>query len=272
MKLNIIFIVFIMHTSLLSVSQVLNGIVYELDEERKEVPLPGVNVYWLGTQNGTTTDVDGKFQIEMDNTSSNNLVASFVGYLNDTMSISNGNVTIEIVLKNNKTLDEFVVSERQNSSFVSQINPLYVQNITGEELTKAACCNLSESFETNVSVDVSYSDAVSGAKKIELLGLHGKYSQMMTENIPNLRGLATTYGLGYIPGSWMESIQISKGASSVVNGYESTTGQINIEYKKPDADEKLYLNAYANHIGKFEGNFNGRIKLSEKWSTMLYAH
>jgi len=95
---------------------------------------------------------------------------------------------------------------------------------------------------------------------------------MMTENIPNLRGLATTYGLGYIPGPWMESIQISKGTSSVVNGYESTTGQINIEYKKPDADEKLFLNAYANHIGKFEGNFNGRIKINDKWSTMLYAH
>jgi len=268
-----IFIYFIIFTwSANSYGQNLEGYVYEYDENEQKVPLPGVNLYWEGTQQGTISEVNGKFNVAFPSIDSSILIASFVGYLNDTLEIEEGQTKVEIILSNNPVLDEYVVSERQSSSFVSQIDPLYVQNVTGAELTKAACCNLSESFETNVSVDVSYSDAVSGAKKIELLGLHGKYSQMMTENIPNLRGLSTTYGLGYIPGSWMESIQISKGASSVVNGYESTTGQINIEYKKPDSDEKLYLNAYANHLGKFEGNFNGAIKLNEKWSTMLFAH
>ncbi len=255
-----------------SYGQEISGHVYELDEHNHKISLPGANIYWEGTQQGTVSDNNGRFTILMLGNLPSNIITSFVGYLSDTIDISEGQDEIEIILSTNKTLDEYVVSERQQSSFVSQINPLYVQNITGAELTKAACCNLSESFETNASVDVSYSDAVSGAKKIELLGLHGKYSQMMTENIPNLRGLATTYGLGYIPGSWMESIQISKGAASVVNGYESTTGQINIEYKKPDTEEKLFLNAYANHIGKFEGNFNGSVKLNEKWSTMLFAH
>lgn len=258
--------------TIFSFGQQISGHVYELDEQDNKIPLPGVNIYWDGTQQGTVSDKEGSFTISKPGSSETKLITSFVGYLNDTIDISKNQQEIEVILSSNKTLDEFVVSERQQSSFVSQINPLVVQNITGAELTKAACCNLSESFETNASVDVSYSDAVSGAKKIELLGLHGKYSQMMTENIPNLRGLGTTYGLGYIPGSWMESIQISKGTSSVVNGYESTTGQINIEYKKPDADEKLFLNVYANHIGKFEGNFNGRIKINDKWSTMLYAH
>ena len=218
--------------TIFSFGQQISGHVYELDEQDNKVPLPGVNIYWNGTQQGTVSDNKGGFTISKPGSSESKLITSFVGYLNDTIDISKNQQEIEVILSSNKTLDEFVVSERQQSSFVSQINPLVVQNITGAELTKAACCNLSESFETNASVDVSYSDAVSGAKKIELLGLHGKYSQMMTENIPNLRGLGTTYGLGYIPGSWMESIQISKGTSSVVNGYESTTGQINIEYKK----------------------------------------
>ena len=258
--------------TIVSFGQEVVGHVYELDENEKKIPLPGVNIYWAGTQLGTVSDINGQFSILKSNNSQSKLITSFVGYVNDTINVSGTTNELEIILSTNKTLDEYVISKRQQSSFVSQINPLVVQNITGAELTKAACCNLSESFETNASVDVSYSDAVSGAKKIELLGLHGKYSQMMTENIPNLRGLATTYGLGYIPGSWMESIQISKGTSSVVNGYESTTGQINIEYKKPDADEKLFLNAYANHIGKFEGNFNGRIKINDKWSTMVFAH
>lgn len=255
-----------------AIGQQLNGFVYEYDEQQNKKPLPGVNIYWERTQQGTISNTDGSFAIELPKTGSPHLIASFVSYLNDTIAVINSQSDLEIILASNQLLDEYVVSEEQSSSFVSQINPIQTQHITGAELAKAACCNLSESFETNASVDVSYSDALTGAKKIELLGLHGKYSQMMTENIPNLRGLATTYGLGYIPGSWMESIQISKGTSSVVNGYESITGQINIEYKKPDGEEKLYLNAYANHIGKFEGNFNGAVQVNQKWSTMLFAH
>ena len=210
----------------LAQDHVVTGTVYE-KTDKKKIPLPGVNVYWSGTQVGAVPDENGKFPLHRKPVY-NLLVVSFVGFKSDTIAVAHDHKSVEVLLSSVKELDEVVVSEKQQSSFISQLSPMQVQHVTGDELQKAACCNLSESFETNASVDVSYSDAVTGAKKVELLGLHGKYSQMMTENIPNLRGLATPYGLGYIPGSWMESIQISKGAASVVNGYESMTGQINI--------------------------------------------
>lgn len=270
MKTFILFILTIWSGMLLG--QEISGTLYSLNDSGKQETLTGVNVFWEGTQLGTVTDANGQFILQRPENTTSRLIISFVGYKNDTVEIGSNPAPLEIVLSSIQELDEVVVSGRQNSSFVSQISPLHVQNITSAELQKAACCNLAESFETNASVDVSYSDAVSGARKIELLGLHGKYVQMMTENLPNLRGLSTTYGLSYIPGPWMESIQVSKGASSVVNGYESITGQINIEYKKPDDSDKLYLNVYGNHIGKVEGNFDASVKINEKWSTMLFGH
>lgn len=144
--------------------------------------------------------------------------------------------------------------------------------ITASDLKRAACCSLGESFTTNPSVDVSYSDAATGARQIKLLGLSGAYVQMLSENIPALRGAAAPFGLGYIAGPWIQSIQVSKGASSVKNGFESITGQINIEMKKPQADPSLSLNAYVDHMGKVEGNFDGNINLGDKWSTALLLH
>ncbi|MCG8306827.1 MAG: TonB-dependent receptor, partial [Cytophagales bacterium] len=155
---------------------------------------------------------------------------------------------------------------------ISRMEPILTQKITKAELQKAACCNLSESFETNASIDVSFSDAVSGAKQIKMLGLAGKYSQFMTENIPNLKGLATGYGLEYIPGTWMESIQISKGTASVKNGYESITGQINIEFFKPDNSDPFHFNAYVNDFGKVEGNIYTTKQINDKLSSMLFIH
>ncbi len=267
-----ILIIILLFPIIAASGQQLSGTVYGQSKDNNKEPLPGVNVYWAGTEKGTVSDADGQFILHRISDGKSLLVASFIGFSNDTVEVKEDQAFLDIVLSTLKELDEVVITEKQASSFVSQINPLHVQNITSAELQKAACCNLSESFETNASVDVSYSDAVTGARKIELLGLHGKYVQMMTENLPNLRGLSTTYGLGYIPGSWMESIQVSKGTSTVVNGYESTTGQINVEFKKPDNSEKLYLNAYANHFGKVEGNFNTAVRINDKWSTMLFGH
>ena len=144
--------------------------------------------------------------------------------------------------------------------------------ITSAELKRAACCNLGESFTTNPSVDVSYSDAATGARQIKLLGLSGAYVQMLTENIPNFRGSAAPYGLGYIPGPWMQSIQVSKGASSVKNGFESITGQINVEMRKPQAEPSLQLNAYYDSMNKVEANASGNMKLGERWSVGLLTH
>lgn len=144
--------------------------------------------------------------------------------------------------------------------------------ISARELTRAACCNLGESFTTNPSVDVSYSDAATGARQIKLLGLSGAYVQMLTENVPAGRGASAPFFLGYIPGPWMQSIQVSKGASSVKNGYESVTGQINVEMMKPQLDPSLSLNAYVDHLGKAEINALGNIHIGDKWSSGLLMH
>ena len=144
--------------------------------------------------------------------------------------------------------------------------------ISSKELLRAACCNLGESFTTNPSVDVNYADAATGAQQIKLLGLSGTYVQMLTENIPNYRGVAAPFALSYIPGPWMQSIQVSKGASSVKNGYESITGQINVEFKKPQATPFANANLYYNTKGKLEANLGGNLKLSERWSTALLGH
>jgi len=141
-----------------------------------------------------------------------------------------------------------------------------------EELFKAACCNLGESFTTNPSVDVNYSDAATGAKQIKLLGLSGTYVQMLTENLPNFRGAAAPYSLDYVPGPWMNSIQVSKGSSSVRNGYESITGQIDVEYLKPDAEDGVTVNLYGNSLSRLEANADASIHLDDQLSTIILAH
>ena len=262
--------------SLQAMPQVVKGVVYALEDnggaKQKKEPLPGANVYWSGTQQGTSTDVKGKFQLPLPGLADPTLVVSYIGFRNDSIQLSDEQRDLEILLTVNNTLKEVVIANKAPGTFISRLDPIYTEKITGAELQRAACCNLSESFETNASVDVSYSDAVTGAKQIQLLGLRGTYSQIMTENIPNLRGLATTFGLGYIPGPWMESIQVSKGTAAVVNGYESITGQINVEYLKPDHSDKLYLNLYGNSHGKLEANAMSGIKLNDRWSTGIFLH
>ncbi len=168
------------------------------------------------------------------------------------------------------TLDEVVVVRRQG--VVKLQGATNSDLITSAELARAACCNLGESFTTNPSVDVSYTDAATGARQIRLLGLSGAYVQMMTENVPNFRGAAAPFGLGYLAGPWMASIQVSKGASSVKNGYESMTGQINIELKKPQTDQSVAANAYFDHEGRIELNALGNIHLNKNISSGLMAH
>lgn len=170
-----------------------------------------------------------------------------------------------------KTLQEVTITRRKagTSRLQGVFNGIKVNR---EELFRAACCNLGESFTTNPSVDVTYSDAATGAKQIKLLGLSGTYVQMLTENLPNFRGAAMPYALGYVPGPWMKSIQVSKGCSSVRNGYESITGQIDIEYLKPEDDQGLSINLYGNTFSRIEANADANIHLDKKWNTELLAH
>ena len=251
-------------------AQSLRGIVYE-NVNNDTIPLPGVNIYWEGTQKGTVTDAQGRFALK-EAKGAHNLIFSFVGYANDTLHAHSSEALFTHVMSSALNLNEVEVVSREKTAFVSRMSTVNTTHIGSGELKKAACCNLSESFETSASVDVSYSDAVTGAKQIEMLGLSGIYTQMMSENMPDLRGLANSFGLGYVPGSWMESIQVSKGTSTVLNGYESMSGQINVEYKKPSAGDKLFVNLFQNHMGRSEMNFNARTPLSKTLSTMLLGH
>lgn len=149
---------------------------------------------------------------------------------------------------------------------------LATEIMTIKTLGKAACCNLSESFETNASVSVSYADAVTGSKQIQMLGLSGNYVQTNVENIPSIRGLKSTYGLNYLPGTWIKSIDLAKGTISVVNGYESMTGAINVELAKPDTSEVYYLNTYTNSQGRFEVNQQGAHRFNSRLSTGVFTH
>ena len=272
MRINFLIITILLFCSFSNSAQTIRGYVFEILNKEKS-PLVGANIHQLSTTNGTSTDLKGYFAIEAENEGDRHLVFSFVGYENDTISIQDFNQSLlEVVLNEQKDLDEVVVKGRQKGGYVSRTSTRSLETISGEGLKQAACCNLSESFENSATVNISYADAVTGAKQIEMLGLAGQYTQIMQENIPNLRGLAEPYGLGYYPGDWLQSIQVSKGSSSVINGYESISGQINLELKKSQKSEKFFLNLYGNHFGKFEANLNGRIKINDEWSTMLFFH
>ena len=253
-------------------SQSLKGNIYELDESGTKIPLIGTNVFWEDTQIGTTTDENGFFELKKINSDHLHLVVSYIGYEQVDLEIPIDQDTIEIILSINRELEEVVITGTSLSKFIDQLDAKQTEIITSKELLKAACCNLSESFTTNASVDVQFQDAVTGAKQIQLLGLSGLYTQMLFENIPTLKGIGSTFGLGYVPGPWMTSISVSKGAASVVNGYESITGQINLEYKKPDDQERYYLNAFQSTHLKTDLNANVATHLNDNLSTMLLAH
>jgi outer membrane receptor for ferrienterochelin and colicins len=250
-------------------SNQVSGNVAYLNEGKKEFVV-GANVYWLNTSLGTTTDVKGEFVI--DRTSiSNKLVVSFVGFKNDTILVSSAKV--KVLLKSAVDLDEVNIVKRQKSTQISYLDPLKKETLGKPELQKAACCNLSESFETSPSVDVSFTDAVTGTKQIQMLGLAGPNVQITRENIPDVRGISSINGLTYVPGAWIESIQLNKGTGSVVNGFESIAGQINVELIKPETADRFFVNMYANQGGRLEGNLSltKRFK-NKKWSTGLLLH
>lgn len=245
------------------------GIVLD-NSNGQPVPLAGASIYWLGAAKGAVTNPHGEFLLaKIDG--KDQLVISYSGFKTDTVSVKDLN-DVEIALNKRESLETVVVTARQRSTYIDRYNPFQTAIITKKELLKAACCNLSESFETNPAVDVSYSDAATGSKQIQLLGLAGIYTQLTVENLPGPRGIATPLGLNSIAGPWVESIQLIKGTGSVVNGFESIAGQINVELRKPQTSEKLYLNGYVNTMGKTDMNLNWSHKLNSKWSTGFLLH
>ena len=269
--MKILFIILYFIPTLFFAQDKIKGMVMEPSPQGKHLPLPGANVIWDGTSVGTITDIDGNFTLPYES-SYKRLIISYVGYKSKTIDVKNPNTIIHILLQPTDDLQEVTVKTRKKASATSYIASQNITTISSKELLKAACCNLSESFETNPSIDVNFSDAISGTKQIKMLGLTSPYILITTENVPSIRGAAQTYGLSFIPGTWVESIQVTKGAGSVTNGFESIAGQINAELVKPLTDKKFFVNAYGSINGRLELNTHFNTKLNEKWSTGLYIH
>jgi len=268
---KLLLVLFGMSMSYISISQI-RGKVTEISENKRESnAIPGVTIFWLNTSIGSTTDSDGLFSIPS-TSETNKLVITAIGYKSDTLVIKDTTKFLSIRLKGGVDLTEVEVVYESTGTELSYMNTIKVETLNERSLMKAACCNLSESFETNPSVDVNFSDAVSGAKQIQMLGLSGQYAQISKENMPYMRGLANGYGLSFIPGTWIQSIQLSKGAGSVINGYESLTGQINTELQNPETSDRLNFNTYVNQNARNEYNLNVKHRFNEKFAVGLLTH
>ena len=263
-----IFSLFFLLWSVTLISQNLSGMVVEI-LDNNEVPIVGANIYLVDGSKGVVSDQNGNFLIN-DIKDAKEFVVSYVGYLNDTLKTKNK--YSKVILKPDTSLEAITINFKEKSTSVSLLSSANVLKISSEELLKAACCNLAESFETTPSIDVNFSDAISGRKQINMLGLASPNILISVENIPSIRGALNAYGLTFIPGTWIEGIQVAKGSGSVVNGYESVSGQINAELLKPMSDKKFFANAYYNSMERFELNTHYSTKLTEKIDYGLYLH
>ena len=246
-------------------AQQLTGRVTGLDTDGVVRPLSGASVFWKGASGGVRTDAQGQFRLSRE-PGRDSLVVRMPGYISATTRAEADTITVEL----RPTLGSTVVVEAEETGITRA--PVKTEVIRRADLEKAACCSLAESFEKNPSVEVSFSDAVSGAKQIQMLGLRGIYTQFLVEAVPLIRGIEMPYGLDHIPGPFMESISISKGSSTVTNGYESVTGQINICMHNPRTAPSLYVNAYANTMQRYELNLYGAQQITDELSTMTMLH
>ena len=236
-------------------------------------PLPGASVYWADTNVGEAADVNGNFRLHRVK-DYNNLVGSFLGYTNDTVAVDKTTTEVIFNLTEGVAVESVVVEGTLRGNYISHEGILKNENISFAGLCKMACCNLAESFENSASVTVGYSDAISGARQIKMLGLAGTYTQILDENRAIMRGLSAPYGLGYTPGMWLNSIQVSKGISSVTAGHEAVTGQINLEHRKPTDEERFFLNVYLDNELKPEVNLSTALPVTKdkRLSTVILAH
>lgn len=256
-----------------SLNAQLQGIVFGIKNGAK-IPLNHAKIELRQSKDFVYAGENGRFELILPKSLPDMLVITAYGYEPDSVQVNKEDrfTGLEIYLIAEDELEEVVIEFKRDSKSFSRLNPLQVEHLGEGEFKKAACCNLSESFETNATVDVNITDAVSGAKKIQLLGLDGVYTQLQMENIPFLTGIESGFGLNTVPGTWVESIQITKGTGSVVNGYESMAGLINVEFRKPRTMQRLYLNGYGNMLGRAELNLHGGQIINDKWSTGTFAH
>ncbi|NUN10730.1 MAG: TonB-dependent receptor [Ignavibacteriaceae bacterium] len=251
----------------------LRGRIVEKSSEGTVQPVAGAVIFWNGSNSGTASDESGEFELPFQK-GGGYLIVRMAGYITDTIAVQNP-AFLEIQLTPGSfETEEVTVTATQQASYIDFLD---VQNklvVTEKELRKAPCCNLSESFETNPSVDVSFPDAITGLRQIEMLGLSGKYTQSTIGNLPYFRGLLSTVGLTYIPGSWIKSINMVKGIGSVVNGFESITGQIDVELHRPvnDGGKKANLYLYTDYDRRAEGNLYYKTNVAENIDVITMAH
>ena len=273
MKQTYIWLLFLMvFLHQLTFSQNLQKIKIIITDKKTKDLLFGANIQWLNSTIGATTNEYGIAILDAIDSLPNSVIISYIGYNEDTILIKN-TADLNISLTPEVQLAEVKIKAKKQTSFISSMNTMKTEKIESGELKKAACCNLSESFQTNASVDVNYSDAVTGAKEIKLLGLSGLYVQNLIEGIPFMRGLTTTFGLDNIPAPWMKSISISKGVPSVKNSYEGITGSMNIEFKSSFNDTtRLFFDMFGNQNGRIETNLIINHKINPKLGTVLMAN
>ncbi|MCG9910703.1 MAG: TonB-dependent receptor [Flavobacteriales bacterium] len=238
--------------------------------DSKKEPLIGASVYWLGNNVGVSTGNNGEFEISTKGISTDKLIASYIGFTSDTIEISN-QTFIEFRLTNSKTLSEVVVRGQQDGVLISDINPIKTEQITQTELAKAACCDLAGCFETQTTVQPQTTNVITNSRELRILGLSGVYNQVLIDGFPMIQGLSYTYGISSVPGTLVDNIYVSKGANSVLQGFESISGQINVETKEPDKTDQLLVNAYMNHF--LEKHFNANYAIKQgKWSNLTAFH
>ena len=270
MKRIIAFTLFLFLPLFIFSQETLTGMIMDKNNPKDNLGVYGANVFWLNTSVGATTDEKGWFKIPY-NKNYKKLLVSYVGYKTDTLTISDLEPIHHFITLENE-LEEVTLKSKKKATQRSFIQTKNVFTVNSAELLKAACCNLAESFETNPSIDVNFSDALTGTRQIQMLGLKSPYLLITQENIPSIRGAGQVFGLTFTPGTWVESIQITKGAGSVINGYESISGQINAELVKPLTDNRIFLNAYGSLGGRYELNSHLNHKISDKWQTGIYIH
>lgn len=271
-KLRVLILLILSFYSLNIYSQnIIEGQISYSNDLGENTPLIGVSIYWKDTSIGTLSDIDGKFKISKTNLT-NELIFKFLGFNDKLINVENHNFLNIIMTENENTLDEVIVNKKKKTLQKSYFKTQNITNVSSDELLKAACCNISESFETNPSIDVNYSNAITGVKQVKMLGLESPYLLITEENIPMIRGASQVYGLSFIPGTWVESMQITKGSGSVVNGFESISGQINVELKKPYSDTPFFINVYSNTMGRNEINLHANKIINDKLSTGFYLH
>ncbi len=252
-----------------------SGTVFGVDEFGNKETLVGAQVSLISSKMYTQTNAQGKFNLPAPTMLPDTLVIRFIGHYSDTLILETDMpLTLEIKLFNDNVRPEVVIEARSGATTIQKMNPILVQNLTEDEFRKAACCNISEAFETNASVDVSMPDPISGQRRIQMLGLDGIYTQINLENIPYFRGLSYAFGMSSIPGTWAHSMQVTKGTGSVVHGYESMAGMINIELKSAEAHDLLFVNGYLNRFGRAELNVQTarHFGTAKKWSSALFMH